>query len=229
MARCVGKSRRLGGQQCKNPAIRGGTVCRMHGGSSPKTRAKAAIRAEVLDWGLGDSGIDPSEILLRLVSQSAARAQFYARLLQQAYDAAEAARAAGVDVGDITPPDVDTMDKRARRQLATIALDQISTVGGITALIGHTYGDTKTGEIYATGEAVRGLALLEAQERDRCAGFAEKAIKAGLAERQVKLAEQQGEMIVAVLRAVFDELGLSDEQRERVPGVVRRHLTAIAG
>jgi hypothetical protein len=36
-----------------------------------------------------------------------------------------------------------------------------------------------------------GLAQLEAQERDRCAGFAAKAVAAGLAERTVRIAEDK--------------------------------------
>jgi hypothetical protein len=45
--------------------------------------------------------------------------------------------------------------------------------------------------IYVTGEAIRGLADLEAKERERCANFATKAIAAGLAERTVRIAERQ--------------------------------------
>jgi hypothetical protein len=49
-------------------------VCRWHGGAAGQVKAKAAVRAEVLNWGLGDSHVDPGEVLLRLVNQSAARA-----------------------------------------------------------------------------------------------------------------------------------------------------------
>ena len=41
-----------------------------------------------------------------------------------------------------------------------------------------------------TGEAIRGLADLEAKERERCANFASKAVAAGLAERTVRIAER---------------------------------------
>lgn len=34
------------GQQCGKPAIPGGTVCRLHGGSAPQVRSKAADRLE---------------------------------------------------------------------------------------------------------------------------------------------------------------------------------------
>jgi hypothetical protein len=64
------------GKQCKRKAIPGGTVCRYHGGAQ-QVKAKAAVRAELLGWGLGDSTVDPGEVLLRLVTQSAARAERY--------------------------------------------------------------------------------------------------------------------------------------------------------
>src|SRR5215207_4714486 len=77
------------GQQCKRKAIPGGTVCRWHGGSAQQVKAKVAVRAELLGWGLGDATVDPGEVLLRLVTQSAARAERYAVLLEEAYEAAE--------------------------------------------------------------------------------------------------------------------------------------------
>lgn len=41
--RCEARSRRTG-QPCRNPAMLGGTRCRMHGGASPQARRKAAER-----------------------------------------------------------------------------------------------------------------------------------------------------------------------------------------
>jgi hypothetical protein len=84
---CVATTSR--GERCKKWAVRGATVCRSHGAATSHIRAKAAVRAEVLDWGLGDTKVDPGEVLLRLVSQSAARVQLYSRLLEEAYQAAE--------------------------------------------------------------------------------------------------------------------------------------------
>jgi hypothetical protein len=53
------------GKQCKRKAIPGGTVCRYHGGGAQQVKAEAAVRAELLGWGLGDSTVDPGEVLLR--------------------------------------------------------------------------------------------------------------------------------------------------------------------
>lgn len=137
-------------------------------------------------WGLDAPTVDPGETLLKMVSQSATRAQRYASELEEL-------------VGE---------SKTLRE-----------------ALVAQAYG-----EFGPTGEYVRGLALLEAQERDRCVGFAAKAIAAGLAERQVRLAERQGALIAEVLRSVMGDpsLGLTAEQRQAMPDVIRRHLAAVS-
>lgn len=43
MAQCTAKSKRTA-QQCRQPAILRGTVCKMHGGSAPQIRAAAQAR-----------------------------------------------------------------------------------------------------------------------------------------------------------------------------------------
>lgn len=138
-------------------------------------------------WGLGDTTVDPSETLLRLISQSASRVRRYADELERLVEESPNLR---------------------------------------DALVGDAYG-----EFGKTGEYVKGLALLEATERDRLAGFSAKAIAAGLMERQVKLAEHHGALIADVLRAVLNDptLGLSEGQRALAPDVIRRHLALAPG
>ena len=147
------------GKQCKNKAIPGGAVCRFHGGASPHVASKAAVRAEVMNWGLGDTAVDPGEVLLRLVTQSAARAETYARLLPEAFDAAERLKQAheeGANVEALGDENADTAET-ARD------LDRIFNTGGVAALVGNTYGAAKDVGVYVTGEAIRGLADLEAK------------------------------------------------------------------
>jgi hypothetical protein len=50
----------------------------------------------------------------------------------------------------------------------------IFNTGGVAAFVGNTYGAAKDVGVYVTGEAIRGLADLEAKERERCANFAPK-------------------------------------------------------
>jgi hypothetical protein len=161
------------GKQCKRKAIPGGEVCRYHGGSARQVKVKAAIRAEVMNWGLGDSHVDPGEVLLRLVSQSAARAEMYAQELKALVDKSPSLR---------------------------------------EALVAEVWVPTESGEAYQAGEYIRGLAKLEAEERDRCANFATKAVAAGLAERTVRVAERQGQLMVEMVQAALREVDLSPEQ-----------------
>jgi hypothetical protein len=77
-----------------------------------------------MNWGLGDTKVDPGEVLLRLVTQSAARTEMYARLLEEAYDAAERlkqAREDGTQIEALGDENADTAET-ARRDL-----DRIST------------------------------------------------------------------------------------------------------
>lgn len=230
--RCIARNRN--GEQCGRWARPGATCCATHL-RNPAAIRNAEVRAEVMRWGLGDATTDPGEVLLRLVTQSAARVERYSQLLEQAYDAADRLRAAHeaqellVDQGHVGDVDDDDRETAAIQQ-ARQDLDRIFGVGGVSALVGYTYSATITGSVYASGEAIRGLAKLEAEERDRCASFAAKAVAAGLAERQVRIAERQGQQLMELMLAVLGDpaLELSDEKLDLVPAVVERHLALVA-
>lgn len=181
--RCT--SRKKNGDPCQGWRVAGSDKCRRHL-FNPRARAKAAVRAEVIAWGLDAPTVDPGETLLKLVSQSAARVQRYADELEQLVAESPSLR---------------------------------------SALVGEAHG-----EFGPAGEYVRGLAVLEAEERDRLAGFCAKAIAAGLNERMVKIAERQGQLLADFLRRVLDDpdLGLTEAQRAAVPDVARRHLALVS-
>lgn len=179
---------------CERAAIAGGTVCPAHGGSSPQVKAKAAVRDAVMRWGLSDldiADVDPGQILLRVLKQSAARAEMLAQQLE---------KLVSDHGGDIQ-----------------------------AAMVADTMIVTRDGEPIKAGEYIRGLAELEFRERVFCRDTAAKAVAAGLATRQVELAERQGAQLAQLMLAVFDELGLSDEQREAAPDVLDRHLRVVTG
>lgn len=67
------------------------------------------------------------------------------------------------------------------------------------------------------------------RERKHLVDVTKAAIVAGIEERRVRLAEQQGALVASVIRAILSDLSLTDEQQERVPEVVPRHLRALAG
>ncbi len=69
------------------------------------------------------------------------------------------------------------------------------------------------------------LMLTDAQ--DRLAKYAAAALKAGVEERRVKLAEDQGELVARVIRSILDQLNLTSEQQARVPEVVPAQLRLL--
>ena len=65
------------------------------------------------------------------------------------------------------------------------------------------------------------------QERDRLVRVAAAAIKAGIEERRVKLAESEGMLVAAVIRRILDSLNLTPEQSALVPVIVPKELRAL--
>lgn len=203
--RCA--ARRNNGEPCKAIALAGldPARCRNHAGKSiTKIRAEQAVIVELAKWGLNGhtTMADAGEVLLKLVTQSAARCDLYASLLGQAFTEATAEN-----------PD---------------SLDTVMRQSGVGVLIGYRYGVDREGNRFKQEEAIRGLVQLEMQERQFARDAAAKAIAAGLAERQVRLAEAQGMMMVQVIRAVLDDLQLSPDQQQRAGEIVARQLRAIS-
>lgn len=67
------------------------------------------------------------------------------------------------------------------------------------------------------------------EERQHLVRTCTAAIKAGVAERKVQIAEQQGRIIVSMMMAFIHdkELGLNPEQIMKAPALVRKHLLSL--
>jgi len=70
--------------------------------------------------------------------------------------------------------------------------------------------------------------LVYQYERRHLAHTAKLALDAGVAQRQVVLAEQQGELLARAVNQILDGLHLSSEQKQLVPELVPAVLRAIA-
>jgi hypothetical protein len=68
--------------------------------------------------------------------------------------------------------------------------------------------------VYVTGEAIRGLAKLEAEERDRCANFSCIAIAAGLPAEVNEIMRQRGNVLGFFVQAILSDkrVALTPEQ-----------------
>lgn len=66
------------------------------------------------------------------------------------------------------------------------------------------------------------------KEREHLAKVCALALRAGIEERRVKLAENQGLLVADVIRRILNALGLTPEQQQLVPEIVPRELRALA-
>ncbi|WP_191565144.1 hypothetical protein [Janibacter melonis] len=81
-----------------------------------------------------------------------------------------------------------------------------------------------------TSEAAPHIAyrLLTEAQRD-LERYASAALKAGVDERRVRLAEQEGAAVAGAIRAILGALNLTPEQQQLVPTVVPAQLRLLAG
>lgn len=70
------------------------------------------------------------------------------------------------------------------------------------------------------------LALL-GEWHDRLVKICSAAISAGIEERRVRIAEQQGALVADVIKAILADLGLTGEQQAKVAEVVPKHLRLL--
>lgn len=66
------------------------------------------------------------------------------------------------------------------------------------------------------------------QERQNLVKVAKQALDAGVNERKIRLAERQGEMMIAALNMAFEQLNLTVEQRRMLPSIMPNVLRSIS-
>ena len=198
---CV-KSTKGGSGRCHQIAISGLPRCRMHAGE--KAEVAKAKGAAITAWSAlsGEPSVSATQAVLGMLQMSWLRVHLYARLLNEQVDGAQDARDDGPGRG-------------------------AGGVGPGAGLVGHTFSGVKDIGIFATGEAIRGLAQLEAAERDRCVKYAKTAHDMGIAEAQVEIAKQQAAIFAAAFIRTLNALDLTLEQRTRAAERMTRELQAL--
>lgn len=199
--RCQARSKTRDGAQCATYAMRGQDVCRSHGGATKQARAKAQER---------------------LVEERARGLMAtYGRKIETT------ATEALLDEVQWTAGHVAWL--RERVQEIESAAEHHGTDGEHPLVWGVTREKSGGQDFGTTEEAAPNIWLkLYQTERTHLVKVCAEAIKAGIEERRIKLAEQQGELVAHAIRAILADLGLSAEQQARVPEVVPRHLRALA-
>ncbi len=206
--RCWARSKKTQGQ-CGGVAMAGQNVCRYHGGNAAQSLkageqrvAEEKARALVETYGRKIE-TTATEALLDEVQWTAGHVAWLRERVQEIENAATLA-VSDEDDG----PSVGTQD---------------ALVWGVTKRKsgGHDGGTTE--------EAAPNIWLkLYQQERTHLVRVCAEAIKAGIEERRVRLAESQGALVAQAIRAILADLNLTGAQQQLVSEVVPRHLRALA-
>ena len=197
------------GQRCQAWAMAGAEVCRVHGGRAPQVKAAAARRlaAQAAEQAVRTLGlavdISPTEALLEEVRWTAGHVAWLRGKVQE------------------------LAEEPTHRHVTFDGEDEdlLETPGQRGALVwGTTKVKTGGDDAGTTQEAKPSLWYeLYARERTHLIKVCDAAIRAGVEERRVRLAEQQGDLLAFAIRRILEAFGLADDPRvpEVVPGVLR--------
>lgn len=205
------KNRERAGGPCLNPPMVGQAVCGKHGGRARQNRQAGARRVQtqaaqqaVATLGLAVD-ITPTEALLQEVQWTAGHVQW---LRQQVSE--------------------------LEREALVWGTTRTETEAGAALVIGLSHGDVtdigsgpSTKTIQAAAPSI--WYQLYTAERAHLVTVCTAALKAGVEERRVRLAEQQGDLVAAAIRKILEALNLTPAQQELVGTVVPRELRLIAG
>lgn len=180
---------------CESWPVKGTPVCRMHGGSAKQVKRAAAVRAAKVE------AIAEAE---RMVARAGVEADPLEHLLESLYRAAALVEVWGRMVADIDAQAAREMGENVRGELGYVEVDDedshdVLRVEAKDRLMGLNH----------KGEAsVHPYVIEYNQALDRRAKFAKMCLDAGVAERQIKLAEEQAQMIASVINGILSDLGV---------------------
>jgi hypothetical protein len=180
----------------------------MHGGAAKQVRAAgrrnvalAAIKEQLTSLG-GSIDVDPAEAMLAMVREAAWNVAYLRELVS--------ALRGGVD------------DAEGQYVLNADGVAELhpSYVGAQIAV--RLAPDDWRADPHV-------LVKMYNDERDRLVKFAKLCRDAGVQERQVQIAEEQGRWLATVLDLVLDQLNLTEAQRDRLPAIMGRVVAELEG
>ena len=208
---CTGHSKRAPHGHCGRAAAKGQVVCHKHGGATKQAKAAAGRRLEQAEaaraaatYGLPVE-IEPHEALLQELYRTQGIVEWLQELIAQLEH--EATTLPNVSVSAVSLDEAFEPDED----------EPPDTSSGRSGLKQYT----RDGRL--TWEKPSVWVELYQAERKHLADVASRCIKAGVDERRVQLAEQQGRLLAKVLVGVLGDLGI-DPQTDEARQVVTRHL-----
>lgn len=103
----------------------------------------------------------------------------------------------------------------ARAEFYGILLADEYAREGLGALVGKKLDVDRFGDTHEVSEELRGLARLEAEERDRAAKLIKDGVRLGIEAQKVDVMRSYGRTVVEALKALCGELGIPWEDPAR--------------
>jgi hypothetical protein len=196
---CMGHKK--DGSSCRMPSLRGGSYCTVHGGQFPNVKKAAAKRVATVKAEVVMQEAITTFGLRRDITPMEALLEEVSR----------------------TAANVEWLEHKVREIAQE---DEEKLVWGLTKI--EDIEAAKDRGTNTTEEArVNIWYELLTRERDHLVKVSSAAIKAGVSEIQVRLAEDQATKIAAAIQRLIDDLDLSKKQLERVPTIVPQVLRFI--
>lgn len=213
--RCEATAR--SGEQCKRSATPGATVCRMHGGAAPQVR-KAAQRRKVQSDALVQAQ--------RMVARAGVDSDPIEHLLDSLHLSAQLVYVWGTMVAAIDERAEEETDERGFLR-GELGYDEVESGKGFTDVIVRPRDRMMA--VDSRGEARVHPYVEEYQKAiERRAKFAKLCIDAGIAERQIRIVEQQVQIVQKAFEATLDKLNLDPAQRQEARREYGRHLRLVS-
>lgn len=221
------------GNPCGAAPIKGGNRCVRHGGKAPQVQAAAARRVaeadarETMAKAVRTLGlpidVDPGKALLDEIHWTAGHVAWLRDKVQELETVGNLTR--GTDDKTTWNKDGDSEFHEGSDESGNP--NAHSLVWGQTEYRDKTGGDD-AGQTVVEQAGINIWYQLYLKEREHLAKVCALALRAGIEERKVKLAESQGLLVADVIRRILGALGLSPEQQRLVPEIVPRELRALA-
>lgn len=221
------------GKTCELSPAEGAKRCWRHGGSSPQAKkaaerrvAEAAAR-ETMAKAVRTLGlpidVDPGKALLDEIHWTAGHVAWLRDKVQELTTVQTLTR--GTEDRTVWTKDGDSEFVEGS--------DESSNPNAHSLVWGQTEYRDKTGGEDAGQTVVEQATInmwyqLYLKEREHLAKVCALALRAGIEERKVKLAESQGLLVADAIRRILGALALTPEQQQLVPVVVPRELRALA-
>lgn len=203
-AKCTAKSKQTG-KRCGQWPVPGAKVCRFHGGYAKQVKAAATERVEKQQAeqearrmvDLAGFDMSPEDGIVRCIRIAAAEVEY-----------------ATARISELGPEEI-------------VVAEMTKTNRPLKEMGGAESPSARVTEATVAPPSLNIWLRFRREATDRLVQYSAVALKVGIEQRRVKLAEDQGAMMAKAISGILDELGVAG--RPEVPKVVRRHLSLIAG